>query len=296
MPVYNKDCSLQVKRLCQLAKSLIRERGIEVEIVMMEDGSTDETSLHNNAEACAESPLCRYIINKENVGRACVRNRLMRAAKGEWLLLQDSGLQIPNDNFLENFVSALNEHPGAQVVCGGVHFENHDSRSLRYRYEMATACRRSVASRQCDPYASMLFSCMLLHRSVAERIPVDERFVTYGYEDVMYGKQLREKHIEVLHIDNPVTDFIDESNEAYMRKTEQAMHTLYTFREELKDEVRLLQALERLRRWVPLAAISGFHRIFGGIIRRNLSGDNPWWRLFNVYKLGYYATLAKENT
>ena len=137
---------------------------------------------------------------------------------------------------------------------------------------------------------------MLLHRSVAERIPVDERFVTYGYEDVMYGKQLREKHIEVLHIDNPVTDFIDESNEAYMRKTEQAMHTLYTFREELKDEVRLLQALERLRRWVPLAAISGFHRIFGGIIRRNLSGDNPWWRLFNVYKLGYYATLAKENT
>ena len=284
-----------MKRLSQLAQTLKAKRDIEVEIVVMEDGSTDEAFLHNNAEACASNPLCRHIINKENVGRARVRNRLMRAAKNEWLLFQDTGLQAIHDDFLERFAAALEKHPGARVVCGGLYGEKPDFPSLRYRYEAATASRRSVEMRRSNPYAAMLLSCLLLHRSVAERIPVDERFVTYGYEDVMYGKQLRDAHIVVLHIDNPVTDYIEESNEAYMRKTEQAMHTLYAFRDELKDEVRLLQVLERLERYVPLSMIAGFHRLFGGLIRRNLTGHRPWWRLFNVYKLGYYAGIVKVN-
>lgn len=295
IPAYNKDCSQQVKRFCRLAGSLTM-RGIDVEIVVMEDGSTHEASLRSNAEACAASPLCRHIINKENVGIARVKNRLIRAAGNEWLLFQDTGLHVSNDDFFEKYVSALEECPEAQVVCGGIRNEKPDFRSLRYRYETATASRRSVEARRKDPYASMLLSCILLHRSVAERIPVDERFVTYGYEDVMYGKRLREEHVKVLHIDNPVTDTIDEDNEAYVRKTEQAMHTLYLFRKELKDEVRLLQVMEKLRRWVPLAAISGFYRLFGGTIRRNLAGSTPWWRLFNVYKMAYYADIVRKST
>lgn len=295
LPAYNKDCSLQVKRLSQLAQTLKAKRDIEVEIVVMEDGSTDEAFLHNNAEACASNPLCRHIINKENVGRARVRNRLMRVAKGEWFLLLDTGLRIPEDDFLEKYAAATEEHPEVRVVCGGLQVEEPPFRSLRYRYEVATMARRSVEARNNDPYASMLISNMLLHRSVAERIPIDERFVTYGYEDVMFGKRLREEHVRVLHINSLVTHAIDESNRAYMAKTEQAMHTLYNFREELKDEVRLLQMLERLRRYVPLTLISGFHRLFGGLIRRNLTGHRPWWRLFNVYKLGYYAGIVKVN-
>lgn len=295
IPVYNKDCSLQVKRLCRVARSLTN-RGVEVEIVVMEDGSTHEAALRSNAEACAADSLCRHIVNKDNVGIARIKNRLVRAAKNEWLLFQDTGLSVSDDDFFGKYVSALEENPEARVVCGGIRNEKPDFCSLRYRYETATASRRSVEARRKDPYASMLLSCILLHRTVAERIPVDERFVTYGYEDVMYGRRLREEHIRVLHIDNPVTDTIDEDNEAYVRKTEQAMRTLYSFREELKDEVRMLQVLERLRRWVPLGAILCFHRLFGGIIRRNLSGDSPRWRWFNVYKLGYYAEIVKENT
>ena len=294
IPVYNKDCSLQIKRLCQLARALT-EKGVEVEVVVMEDGSTYEASLRSNAKACAASPLCRHIINKENVGRARVRNRLMCVARGEWLLFQDTGLQVADD-FFERFAAALSEHPSARVVCGGLRFREVCPHSLRYCYETATASRRDVAMRRKDPYASMLFSCMLLHRSVAERIHIDERFMTYGYEDVMFGKQLREAHVEVWHIDNPVIDEIDESDEAYVRKTEEAMHTLYAFRDELKSEVRLLQVFEKLRKYVPLSMIVGLHRLFGGLIRRNLAGGNPWWRLFNVYKLGYYACLVSENS
>lgn len=296
IPAYNKDCSQQVKQLCRLVNALQAKRGIHVEIVVMEDGSTHEAFLRSNAEACAGGSFCRHIINKENVGRARVRNYLMRVAKGEWLLLQDTGLHIPDDDFLERYVAAVEGHPEALVVCGGLHSEKPDFCSLRYRYETATNTRRSVQARRKDPYASMLLSNMLLHQSVAERISVDERFVTYGYEDVMYGKRLREEHVEVLHIDNLVTHTIDESNEVYVAKTEQAMRTLFAFREELKEEVRLLQVQERLRNCFLMGTVRAFHSLFGGLVRRNLTGRNPWWRLFNVYKLCYYADIVKENS
>ncbi len=290
LPAYNCDCSAQIARLCQLAEPLAR-LGWVVEIVVMEDGSRDAAAIEANARACDNS-LCRHVVNTENVGRAAVRNRLIDEARCPWLLFQDAGLQTPDDAFLTTYVHYLEKHPATQVLYGGFNVRSSFC-SLRYCYERATAGRHSTEARRRHPYAATNFCNMLLRRSVAQRVRLDERFHGYGYEDVMFGRQLRLQGIPMDHIHNPVLDIIDESNEAYLKKTEEAMRTLHQFADELQDDVRLLQYVRQLRRLHLLPLVRLFHRLFGNAVRRQLAGDNPQWRLFNLYKLGYYVLLEE---
>ncbi len=258
----------------------------------MEDGSRNAVSIEANARAC-DNALCRHVVNTENVGRAAVRNRLIDEARCPWLLFQDAGLQTPDDAFLTTYVQFLEKHPDAQVVCGGVFSGRPSFGSLRYRYEHATAASHSVEARNRHPYAALNLCNMLLRRSVVQRVRLDERFRGYGYEDVMFGRQLRLQGIPIDHIHNPVLHEISESNEAYLQKTEQAMRTLRQFADELQDDVRLLQYVRQLRLLHLLPLVRLFHRLFGNAVRRQLAGGNPQWRLFNPYKLGYYASLEE---
>lgn len=71
------------------------------------------------------------------------------------------------------------------------------------------------------------------------RYPFDERFIHYGYEDVLCGKSLKDNHISILHVDNPLgyEHFI--GNMSFIRKTEEeSLHTLYQFRTELQGYSR----------------------------------------------------------
>ncbi len=216
----------------------------------------------------------------------------MNAARYPWLLLQDTGLLVPNDNFLQNYVEYVQCHPDALVVCGGVFCAPPSFRSLRYNYEKATSARHSLESRRKNPYSSMNTCNVLLNRNVLSQVSFDERFVTYGYEDVMFGRDLRLHDIPIEHIENAVLHCDRGSNESYVLKTEEAMRTLRQFADELRDEVRMLHYVDVLNRWGLLPVVEWLYRHFGDVVRRQLVGGRPCWRLFNSYKLGYYSTLV----
>jgi hypothetical protein len=95
--------------------------------------------------------------------------------------------------------------------------------------------------------------------------PFDERFVKYGYEDVLMGKSLQDLHIPILHIDNPTFFEIFEDNASFVDKTEEGLRTLYQFREELKDYSHMIEKIDRLRNYVPLALIRLWHRLMGTV-------------------------------
>ncbi len=289
LPCYNRDCSAQVTRLCALASPLVAQ-GVGVEVIVMEDGSVEQEALQANAQACAHA-LCRHVIRTENVGRAMVRNLLAAEARYQWLLFLDCDLVPAGDDFLEQYVQAVRLHPEAKVVYGGLLNIAPAFPCLRYRYEQATAARHTVQARQNHPYASLSMANMMLHADVARQIPFDQRFRTYGYEDVMFGRQLRLNEIPILHIDNPVEIRDFDTNEQYVCKTEQAMRTLHQFADELQDDVTMLRKLKALRRYVPLGLLHFFARLAAPVLRRNLSGNNPDWRFFNPYKLCYYVLL-----
>lgn len=287
IPTYDKDCVQLVEVLSEQAS---QAANLCYEIIVADDGSSDQqiitTNRRINTFAC-----CRYIERQKNVGRAAIRNFLVSESHFPWLLFIDSRMRVRDRYFLQSYL----EQDDMDVIYGGYVVEEKATmrHCLRYLYERHFLLNHPASVRQRHPYLDFHTSNFLVRRSVLERIPFDERFKHYGYEDVLYGRQLEEANVRIRHIDNPVLFSGFESNEAFIEKTEEALVTLYSFRRELKDYSRMIQLTDKLRHWHLLwLARLGF-RLFGKQWRRKCVGGRPTLRAFNLYRVGYYLKVKR---
>ena len=168
---------------------------------------------------------------------------------------------------------------------GGVVIGDIIPGNLRSLYEKAAEHEHTLEKRQQSPYQDFHTANFMIERELMLQHPFDERFRYYGYEDVLFGKAMQQAGIPITHIDNPLSFEVFEDNEAFVRKTEEGLRTLYTFREELKGYSRLLDTMSHL----PQAPLCLWHKLFGRLERQNLIGPHPSLLLFKLYKLGYYS-------
>lgn len=288
IPAFNYGCAELVSDLHRQALA----SGIRFEIIVAEDGTTDEKALVQNA-ALAQFPQCRYLPRQHNAGRAVIRNWLAQQSRHEWLLFLDCDVRLPDERFLERYLTA-DDTGNAEVVDGGIAIPDMPTLrkcNLRYLYEKASEPQHNSEARQRNPYRSFRTTNFMVRREVMLTTPFDERFLHYGYEDVLFGKQLKNNRKHILHIDNPVVITDLEGNEAFVAKTEEAMRTLHHFQQELRGYSALLTAVENLRHRGLLPLLRLWHKTAGRAVRRNLTGKHPWLRLFNIYKLGYYLNI-----
>jgi hypothetical protein len=148
--------------------------------------------------------------------------------------------------------------------------------------------------RQQNKYQSFRSTNFMIQREAFDRCHFDERFTKSGYEDVLFGKHLKQHHISALHIDNPVVMTQFESNADYMSKIEGQLHILYEFRHDLRGYSRLLKFVQGIHIPAILWLIRLWHRLFGAAERRNLCGSRPQLSLFRLYQLGYFLSLLKH--
>ncbi|MBR4389736.1 MAG: glycosyltransferase family 2 protein [Prevotella sp.] len=285
IPTYNKECVQLVEVLYGQAS---QAESLRYEIIVADDGSTDEQIITLNRHINT-FPHCRYIECKENTGRSAIRNFLVRESQYNWLLFIDSRMRVRKEDFLQTYL----EQDNSDVVYGGYIVEEDVMmrHCLRYLYERHFLLLHPATERQRHPYHDFHTSNFLIRRSVLDRIPFDERFKHYGYEDVLYGRRLEEGKMDVHHIDNAVLFSGFESNETFIEKTEVALYTLYTFRHELKGYSRMIQLSEKLRRWRMLWLVRLGFRIFGKHWRKKCVGERPTLRSFNLYRLGFYSNI-----
>ena len=288
IPTYNDLCVKLVDDLRQQAEAT----GIVYEILVSDDGSTDTSVVAENKEI-AKWEHCQYLIQSKNIGRAAIRNLLVREAHYDWLLFIDSDMTIVCPNFISKYIS----QEDAVVIDGGVSIGGDADalkENLRYRYEKASEHEHTVKIRQQNPYRDFHTANFLIRRDLMLSHPFDERFRYYGYEDVLFGKQLRADHIAITHIDNPMGFYTFEKNPDFVCKTEEGLRTLHQFRDELRGYSRLLTLIEGIHFPLILSFIRLSHRLFGGLIRRNLCSSHPSLRLFSLYKLGYFLSLTGD--
>jgi hypothetical protein len=119
--------------------------------------------------------------------------------------------------------------------------------------------------------------------------------VHYGYEDVLFGKELKRCRVGISHIDNPTVLTDLESNAVFVAKTEESLRTLHTFRSELRGYSRLLTFVEGIHIGAIRYGLRLWHALFGSLERRNLCGSRPCLRVFKLYKLGYYLSLTNND-
>ncbi len=288
IPVYEDDCREQVASICrQLADSSLEN----YEVIVADDGSKDR----NYVELCSEVstlPYVRFITREENSGRACIRNFLAKEAKYEWLLFIDAELMPKDDQFIKRYI----ESEGRDVVCGDYEVGTCDNPSnLRYRYETAIANQHTTDKRRARPYHHFHTANFLIARRLMLTCPFDERFRDYGYEDVLFGKRLSQAGASIEHIDNPVVFCHFDTNEHFVRKTEESLRTLHKFRKDLRGYSRMLTFVDGIHldsvRW----AIRLWHFAFGRLERRLLCGRLSRLNIFKAYKLGFFLSL-KQNS
>ena len=287
IPNYNNVCVELVRVLQQQAAAL----GIDYEIIVADDASPQKDTIRLN-QPINELPHCRYIVNETNSGSAATRNYLGQQSQYHWLLFLDCDITIPDDHFLERYMA--DTHEG--VVNGGICIIEDDtlSHNLRYIYEKDAEPAHTAEKRQANKYNEFRSTNFMIEREVFAACPFDERFTRSGYEDVLFGKMLKQQQVPVTHIDNPVMMTEFESNPDYVTKIERSMRTLYTFRQELKGYSRILTFDDGIHISAIRSLIRLWHRVFGNMERRNLCGHSPILKLFSLYRLGYYLTIGEK--
>ena len=120
VPVYNTG-----KFLDQCMESLLCQKGADYEIVLVDDGSTD-----NTGEVCdaysKQHPEKVRVIHKENEGLLLTRRRGFKEAKGDWFICVDSDDYI-DSRLLSYVVNAIEEHSPDMVMYNFQYFFEDDT-------------------------------------------------------------------------------------------------------------------------------------------------------------------------
>ena len=295
LPVYNCSC---VALVTELQRQCV-ECKADFEIIVADDGSLSGAIGMNKAcqylidenKVIEHLKGVRYIIREKNVGRSAIRNFLVSQAKGDRLLFIDGDLSLNNPSFIRNYLQTEGD-----VVVGGIAIGGNPDQwkgNLRYRYERQCEAINTVESRQSQPYQHLATN-LFVRRSVLGEQPYDEKISHYGYEDVLLGKRFQQQQVAIKHIENPVLFCDFEDNASYSAKTEEALRTLFTFRNELKGYSRLLDKAEQIERLHLSPLFVTAYKLFNEPIKNCLLGNKPNVFWFNIYKLLYYLHYTKN--
>lgn len=291
IPTHNDPCAGLVADLKAQADALAAQShgAFRYEIVVADDCSTDQTVVERNSVIDAMDN-CRLIRRSENVGRARIRNFLAEQARYDYVLFIDADLFVNSPSFIEAYTITA----GSGIVDGGICIGGKEDKltgNLRHIYEKKAEKSHKAAARKLRPYSEFSSANFLARRKTMLEHPFDNRFKAYGYEDVLFGKQMKAAGVDIEHIDNPMRIDTFETNEEFVAKSEEALRTLHDFRDELAGYSNMLNAIDRIRRFVPLPLIKAWHKAMGNMERRNLTGRHPDLTIFKIYKLGYYLSL-----
>ena len=284
IPTFNDYCLPIVMALSQQAELI---SGLKYEIIVADDGSTDSAIIEAN-RPIADLPNTKLILREKNCGRAAIRNFLALESQYSKLLFVDCDMTIVRSDFISKYLDMINT---SAVVYGGYIVGQGLCSCLRYIYEKKAEPHHTTEQRKLNPYSDFHTSNFMIDRDIMLRIPFDEKFHKYGYEDVLFGKHLQENGVEILHIDNPVGFCTFEDNSHFVAKTEEGLQTLKEFNKELQGYNGLLDLTQKKHFFLMKGIILLWHKLFGKLERYNLCGKTPSLFIFKLYKLGYYLSL-----
>lgn len=120
IPVYNVE-----NWLCRCLDSILSDRCTDMEIILVDDGSTDCSG--SICDRYAASHACISVIHKENGGLSSARNAGLQRASSDWISFIDSDDWVDKDSYhsVAMLLDQLGEHKpdlvkfGYKKVAGG---------------------------------------------------------------------------------------------------------------------------------------------------------------------------------
>lgn len=126
VPVWNGE-----KYLAQCIENLLLQTHKDLEIIVVDDGSTDAT-----ASIAAEYPTVKYI-RRDNGGNYAARNTGIGAATGDYIHFMDVD-DLVNLEFYEKMIGAV-VATGADMACCGFVFERFPEQTQRIEHSLVVS-------------------------------------------------------------------------------------------------------------------------------------------------------------
>ena len=157
VPAYNRG-----DKAVQAVESVLRQTGPDLEVLVIDDGSTDDTRRRLSSVA---DPRLRYVY-QEHAGACAARNRGVALATGEYVAFQDSD-DLWRPRKLEKQLACIRE-TGADILCCRMAQRNAAGETLLFPAHLETGFLREN-----DALLGIGTQTLLARREVFAALPFD---------------------------------------------------------------------------------------------------------------------------
>jgi len=237
MPAYNVAAYIGAA-----IESVLAQTHREVDLWIVDDGSTDDTAAVTSAYAARDHRV--HLLRQPNAGISSARNRALRHAQGEMLAILDSD-DVWEPEFLQAQLDVLHARPDVDIVTANAWFLGSRLHGRPVRPTPDPRPQPDLVSILADEQAVFIMSVM--RRRVYETVgPFDEELRTN--EDYHYWLRAAIAGFKFARNDRPLAHYRrrDDSlsaNEVRMLKG--IMRVYDKVRPQLADRPRELEMLER---------------------------------------------------
>ena len=195
IPTYNYNVFplvLELQNQCKKCK-------IEYEIIVLDDGSK---TIYQENEQINLLENCQYSINDSNRGRASNINKLVELSKFEYVLILEADAFPSNKNYIQLYIETLKNNPLA-VFGGVVYSEIKPAKNtlLRWIYGKSREYK-DLKHRVENPFDIVFSWNLMMKKSVFLNHRFDVSITTYGFEDLVFLKKLKEGYVAIHQIEN----------------------------------------------------------------------------------------------
>lgn len=285
IPVFNFDINELIKDL----RDQINLDHLDAEIILIDDGSDNEFVEINKD---LKNKVSQFIFLESNIGRSKIRNLFLKYSQSEYLLFLDCDGKIIQKKFLKIYFDFINKK-NPDVVFGGrkVSDVKPDS-EYGLRWKFATERENlPVNQRLNDPYLDFQTNNFIVKKSILEKVPFNEGITQYGYEDLVFSKDLYDHQVKIDHIDNPIFNNDVETNVVFLSKADQSAKSLAQLIKTDKNfnrvsQIKLTKAYLMMRKTGTIYLYRLIYKIFRSRIEKKLLTGNASLKALDFYKLG----------
>jgi glycosyltransferase involved in cell wall biosynthesis len=163
--ICTKDRAKHLKSTLASLSSVRSPEDLEVELVVVDNGSEDETVA---VARRADVPFSAHrVVREPQPGLSHARNRGMEAARGKLLLFTDDDVRLP-EQWIEGMTRPI-RNGKADAVAGGVHIAPHLRRSWMKQWHRSFLASSERIEE--EPLTDMIGANMCFGRHVLEKVP-----------------------------------------------------------------------------------------------------------------------------
>ena len=211
VPAYNAE-----RYLADALESIINQNYIPIEIIVVDDGSTDRT-----AEVAAEFHTGIEYVYQKNCGPPAARNLGLRISQGELITFLDSD-DLWAENKLEIQLRRLRNVPNLEVILG---------HTQRLKLSV-TGNGRQAFTTFLTPQPMLSLGSAVIRRSAFDKVGIFDESLHYC-DDIDWFLRARESGIELLFHPDVTQFYRKHTNNLTIQRTLDLKHQLLVYKKSI---------------------------------------------------------------